>query len=186
MKQTNIYTHLAAAIITTILVAFIYGAVQQVHRSTANDPQLQVSRDMSDRINHGDSISKWFTTDTVDISQSLCVFKTLYNYNAEPVMSTGLLNGKKPSLPSGVFELARTRGENRFTWQPEGGVRVAMVLKSVRSPAYSFLAVGRSLLEVEKRERSLLTMAVVSWLLCVGIIMLHWLVLFIETKTHHE
>ncbi|HET6994807.1 MAG TPA: hypothetical protein VFI06_07485 [Chitinophagaceae bacterium] len=183
MKQANILTHLSAAIVMTILVAFIYAAVQQVHRSTANDPQLQLSRDISDKISQGGPIDKWFDTDTINISQSLGVFKTLYNYNAEPVISTGLLNGKKPSLPKGVFDFAKSTGENVFTWQPEGGVRVAVVIKSIHSPVYSFVAVGRSLLEVEKRESNLLMMAVISWLLCVGLIMLHWLVSFIETKT---
>ena len=184
MRKSNILAHLAAAIIVTILAAFIYASVQQVHRSAANDPQLQVSRDISDRLNNKRGpIDKWFNTDTIDISRSLAVFTTLYNYNDEPVVSTGLLNGKKPSLPRGVFDFAKRSGENVFTWQPESGVRVAVVLKSVQSPDYSFVAVGRSLFEVEKREKDLLTMTIISWLLCVGIIMLHWLIDYIITKT---
>jgi hypothetical protein len=86
-------------------------------------------------------------------------------------------------LPRGVFDFAKNTGENVFTWQPESGVRVAVVLKSVQSPDYSFVAVGRSLLEVEKRERDLLTMTIISWLLCVGVIMLHWLIDYMITRT---
>jgi hypothetical protein len=184
MKKGNIFTHLAAAIVVTILTALIYASVQQVHRSSANDPQLQISRDISDKLNtQGGPIDKWFDNDSIDISRSLAVFTTLYNYKDEPVVSTGLLNGKKPSLPRGVFDFAKSRGENVFTWQPESGVRVAVVLKSVQSPEYSFVAVGRSLLEVEKREKDLLTMTIISWLLAVGIIMLHCLIDYIVKRT---
>jgi hypothetical protein len=184
MKKENVFTHLAAAIIVTILTAFIYASVQQVHRSGANDPQLQISRDIGDKLNGKKGvIDKWFNGDSIDISRSLAVFTTLYNYNDEAVVTTGFLNGKKPSLPRGVFDFAKREGENVFTWQPESGVRIAVVLKPLQSPDYSFVAVGRSLFEVEKREKDLLTMTVISWLLCMGIIMLHWLVGYIITRT---
>jgi hypothetical protein len=85
-----------------------------------------------------------------------------------------------PSLPKGVFGQAMRYGENVFTWQPQKGVRVAVVLKSLQSSAYSYIAVGRSLYEVEQREENLRWMAFISWLLCMGVIMLHWLVSFLK------
>jgi hypothetical protein len=44
----NSITHLAAIAIVTILCGLIYVSVQQSHRSVANDPQLQIARDISE------------------------------------------------------------------------------------------------------------------------------------------
>ncbi|MDP4261063.1 MAG: hypothetical protein Q8941_00915 [Bacteroidota bacterium] len=183
MKKANLLTHLAAAAIVTILAGLIYASVQQAHRSGANDPQLQVAMDISNKVKQAGTAGKWFNTDTVEISQSLSVFSTLFDSRGEPVMSTGVLNGKMPHLPKGVFDFAKTNGENVFTWQPERSVRMAVVLKPLSSPAYSFVAVGRSLNEIEKREQNLLWMAFISWLLCMGVIMLHWLINFFKSRT---
>jgi hypothetical protein len=184
MRQTNILTYLAAAAIVTILVALVYTTVQQAHRSGANDPQLQIASDISKRLGKGATTDKWFSGDTIEISQSLSVFNVLYNDKGDPVMSTGVLNGKMPSLPQGVFAHSAVYGENVFTWQPQKGVRIAMVLRSVHSPAWSYVAVGRSLLEVEKREEYLRWMVFISWLLCMGVIMLHWLITFFKKRKH--
>ena len=184
MKNTNIITHLAAAAITTIILAAVYATVQQAHRSGANDPQLQIAGDIGHKIKNEDIVSKWFSGDTIDISQSLSSFTALYNDKGEPVASTGLLNGRMPSLPKGVFDVANKNGENVFTWQPQTGVRVAVVLQSLRSSSYSFVAVGRSLVEVEKREENLRWIVLISWLLCIGVIMFHWIIIFVKARSH--
>jgi hypothetical protein len=185
MKQANVLTHLAAAAIVTILSALIYMSVQQVHRSAANDPQLQIATDISNNLKKEKAVDKWFNGDTIEISQSLSVFNVLYNDKGEPVISTGVLNGKMPSLPKGVFDFARKNGQNVFTWQPQRGVRMAIVLRSLLlSSSYSYVAVGRSLNEIEQREQNLLWMAFISWLLCMGVIMLHWLIAFLKTRNN--
>jgi hypothetical protein len=184
VKQTNILTHLAAIAIVTILSTLIYVSVQQTHRSVANDPQLQIAGDISTRLKNGGLINSWFDNDITEISQSLSVFSILYNDKNEPVLSTGVLHGKMPSLPSGVFNVAVKKGEDVFTWQPEKGVRMAIVLRPVKSSAYSFVAVGRSLYEVERREQSLLLMAAVSWVLCISIILGHWVISFLKNQVH--
>ena len=184
MKQTNILNHLAAAAIVTILTALVYATAQQGHRSGANDPQIQIARDISNKLKNGGVVGKWFTDDTIEISQSLSVFNALYNDKGDPVLSTGVLNGKLPSLPKGVFDFTRKNGENVFTWQPQRGVRVAVVLKSLQSSSWSFVAVGRSLDEVEGREESLRWMVFISWLLCMGVIMIHWIIAFLKTRKY--
>jgi hypothetical protein len=182
MKGTNIFTHLAATAIATILVALIYTSVQQDHRSGANDPQLQMARDISNDLKNQAAIDKWFSSDKIEISQSLSVFGALYNDRGEPLMSTGVLNGKMPLLPRGVFDFAKNNGEDVFTWQPRKGTRMAIVLKSLPSSPYSFVAVGRSLYEVEKREQNLLGMSLIGWLLCMGVIILHWIIIFLRAR----
>lgn len=189
MKHLDFVNHLAVAAIVTILCGLVYVSVQQAHRSAANDPQLQVAGDIDNKLRAGGSIDQWIKPDTVDIASSLSVFQTLYDDKERPVFSSGFLNGKMPLLPPGVFDFTRKTGENIFTWQPERRVRIAVVLKATQSPAYSFIAVGRSLLETEKRQQNLLRMVFIGWLLCTGVIVFHWIIKFLKTKNievHYE
>jgi hypothetical protein len=59
---------------------------------------------------------------------------------------------------------------------------MAMVVEATRSGGIGFVAVGRSLKEVEKRESNLVTMVLVAWLVCSGIIVLHFLLSFFSNK----
>jgi hypothetical protein len=175
MKETSFVTHFAILMIVTVLCGLIYVTVQQSHRTGANDPQLQIALDLKNAIETNRSTVKWMPGDTIEISKSLSVFKTFYNKNAEPVQSTGFLDGQLPKIPKAVLDFTERNQENVVTWQPQRGIRLAMVIESVNSPSIGFVAVGRSLKEVEKRESTLVTMVVVAWLVCVGIILLHFL-----------
>ena len=173
MKKIHPVTYLAAIAIVTIFSAIIYVTVQQSYRSNANDPQLQIAGDIMSRLEGGKSIDQYMKDDTVDLAKSLSVFKVFYDSNSVPVRSTGLLDGKLPQLPKGVFDFARRNVENVFTWQPRSEVRVAMVLKSMRGQGY--VGVGRSLIEVEKREANLTTMVVTAWIVSLAVILFHFL-----------
>ena len=175
MKKNYFITHFAIFMIVTVLCGLIYVSVQQSHRSGGNDPQLQIARDMKDAIETNRSTARWMTGDTLDISNSLSVFKTIYDKSGEPLHSTGFLDGRPPRLPKGVFDFANHHKEDVRTWQPRDRVRLAIVVECVRSPSVGFVAVGRSLKEVEERESTLVTMVVVAWLVCVGVIILHFL-----------
>lgn len=186
MKQMNFITHLAVLAIATIIIGLVYGSVQQCYRTGANDPQLQIAGDISTDLQgqKENAVVKWFDHSNVEISQSLAVFNALYDEKGEPAVSTGVLHGKMPALPHGVFEAARTKGENVFTWQPERGTRMAIVLRSVNASPYSFVAVGRSLREIESREESLRWMVVIAWLLCAAVIAVHFFVRFMKNAAY--
>jgi hypothetical protein len=172
MKRFFIVTHFAAAIVVTGILFTLYVTVQQVHRTAADDPQLQMARDIDARISEGRSIEGLFPPDTVEISRSLGTFVTLFNEAGKPIRSTGLLNGRLPQLPAGVFDFSRKNKEDVFTWQPEPGVRMATV---VVSTAKGFVAVGRSLREVEIRESHLTSMVLMAWVACLVVIAIHGL-----------
>jgi NADH:ubiquinone oxidoreductase subunit K len=176
MKLPAFITHFAALMIVTVLCGLIYIAVQHSHRSNANDPQLQIALDLKGAVETNQSTVKWMSGDSIEISKSLSVFKTFYNASGEPLQSTGFLDAQVPKMPKGVFAFTTKCRENVITWQPRAGVRVAMVVEAVNSPQIAFVAVGRSLKEVEKRESTLVTMVLVAWLVCVGVIILHFLV----------
>lgn len=174
MKTTSILTHLAAAAIVSVLMLTVYATVQQAHRSGADDPQLQMARDIAAKINGGQSYEKLLPADSEEISKSLGTFVCIYAANTEQVLSTGMLDGKFPKMPDGVLDYAKANKENVLTWQPREGVRVALVVENTNDPNEAFIAVGRSLQEVEKRESNLIAMVAIAWIACLGVILIHF------------
>jgi len=67
------------------------------------------------------------------------------------VAASARLHGQVPALPGGLLDYVRQHGEDRVTWQPESGVRMATVIVHVPKGPGGFVLAGRSLLEVEKR-----------------------------------
>src|ERR1035437_8806059 len=128
MKLSSIVNFLSPLAIITVIMGLINVTVQQSYRMGANDPQIQIAQDISDRLSRGRSVDAYFAGDSLDISRSLAVFSTLYNPAGQPLRATGLLNGKMPQLPSGVFDFTNQHGEDRISWQPQAGVRIAMVI----------------------------------------------------------
>ena len=165
------YSLFIAAI--TILLAVVYATVQQSYRTGANDPQIQLTEDISNKIRQGQPIENIFRADTIDIAQSLSPFAVLYDASGSPTKSTGYLNGKMAQLPAGVFEVAKQNGQDRVTWQPRRDVRVAMVVYYINSAPAQFVAAGRSLREVEDREYNLRKMIFMGWIICMGLVMLN-------------
>jgi hypothetical protein len=68
------------------------------------------------------------------------------------VATSATLHGESLAPPSGVFDNAHANGMNTLTWQPEAGVRSAIVVKSYPG---GFVLAGRSLQSIEEREMSL-------------------------------
>jgi hypothetical protein len=175
----KIILHLSAIAIVTIILGLIYVTVQQSYRTGADDPQIQLAHDLGDRLEKGRSIS---FDDTIDLEKSLAVFKETYNKDGQPIQSTGFLNNRAPKLPEGVFDLARQRGEHSVTWQPKPTVRMAMCIVRVDANPIAYLAVGRSLKQVEERESSLNTMVFIAWVLCICVVLANWLACYYQYR----
>lgn len=172
MKKFSFPVYLFVLAIITIIFGVIYVTVQQSYRSGANDPQIQMARDINLKLREGKTIESFFT-DSFNIAQSLSPFTVLYDANGKPLRSSGYLNGKMPELPAGVFGFAKTNGQHDVTWQPQTGVRIAVVIVSSNSSSVGFVAAGRSLQEVEIREHNLITMIFIGWILCIALILFH-------------
>lgn len=175
MKRNIFAAHLMLLLIVTVLCGLIYVTVQQAHRANADDPQLQIASDIRDAIEDSRPVTAVMSSDSIDIARSLSAFKILLNKNGDPVWSTGFLEGQRPKLPQGVLDFTTKNQEDVLTWQPRRGVRIAMVVKSVNSADIAFVAVGRSLKEVEIRESNLRTMVLMGWIVCVALIALHFI-----------
>ncbi|MEO8713102.1 MAG: hypothetical protein ABI405_13305 [Parafilimonas sp.] len=176
MNRISFITHFAAAIIITIVLLLIYASVQQSYRTAANDPQLQIARDISNALNEDKSIKNLLPADTIDIAESLGLFTEIFDRNGKPIQSTGLLNGSAPQPPQGIFNFTKANDEDILTWQPQKDVRMAMVFEKVNSPYVGFVAAGRSLKETEVRESNLIKMIGIAWIACMGVLLLHFLV----------
>jgi hypothetical protein len=176
MKHSSLLAHFAAAIIITGIILLVYASVQQAHRASANDPQLQLARDLSSALSKGRSIASLLPPDTIDLAQSLAVFAETFDHQGKPLQSTGFLNGQLPQPPAGVLDFTETNQEDVVTWQPQSDVRMAMVFEKVNSPAVGFVAVGRSLKEVEIRESNLIKMVGITWIACMAVLLVHLLV----------
>ena len=69
--------------IITVIFGVIYATVQQSYRTAANDPQIQIARDINVKLHQGKPIENFFA-DTVDIAQSLSTFVALYDASGKP------------------------------------------------------------------------------------------------------
>ena len=105
----------------------------------------------------------------VEISTSLAPFVVIYSDAGEPLASSGLYHGAVPLLPSGVFDYTRQNGEERVSWQPEIGIRIAAVVVAYGGDQPGFVLAGRSLREVEKRESQVKQMTGTAWLVTLAV-----------------
>jgi len=153
------------AIAISAMCLLVYGAVQHSIRSAADDPQIEIARDVAARLDAGLEASKIVPPVRRDISKTLSVFVIIFDSSGKDVASDAELDGKVPQVPLGVFDYVRSYGEHRFSWKPKPGVRSAAVVRPYKD---GFVLAGRSLLEVEKRESRLLVFVAIAWVVTLG------------------
>ncbi len=159
------------ALITTITMGALYFVAQQNLRTNANDPQIQIAEDLSAQLADGRTTIAYINTIApVDISKTLSPFVFVYDDAGKMLAGTGKLAGENPSLPEGVLEATKKTGQDRITWQPQKDLRVALVIVRYEGDSSGFVAVGRSLREVEQRESVLGWQVLVLWI--VGLVMI--------------
>mgnify|MGYP003387359885 CR=1 FL=1 len=177
------------------MVAFTgYTLVQQSQRSAASDPQIQMVEDAAAALNAGADPAKVVGA-SIDAAASLAPFVIVYNENHIPVASGAVLSGKAPVPPAGVFdyvsghsrdgkvwslrEQGDTPGEERFSWEPQSGVRFATVVVGYKN---GFVLAARNLREVERRERYTFEVSVFAYLLGLALTFIWSLGVAILTK----
>ncbi len=164
MLKSIIKYWLLMAVIVTGISGLIYTAVQQDLRQSANDPQIQMAEDTATKLAAGQQIQNVVPAEKVDIATSLAPYIIVFDATGKPVASSALLNGQTPTIPSGVIDYVRQHGEDRITWQPQSGVRSAIVVTQYKGPNPGFVLAGRSLREVEIREDNILHIAILAWI----------------------
>jgi hypothetical protein len=142
---------LPLAVVIVAMSGLVYLAVQQDLRLGGNEPQVQMAEDAAAALARGDAALTVVPPGKVDFASSLAPFMVVYDDAGNIQAYSGTLGGQTPSLPSGVLDYTRANGEDRITWQPAPGVRIAAVVTRFEGPKPGFVLAGRSLREVEKR-----------------------------------
>ena len=162
--KTMVKYWLILAVVVTGLCGLIYAVVQQDIRQGANDPQIQIAEDSATKLADGQSMQEIVPEEKVDIAHSLAPYIIVFDNNGKPLASSALLNGQIPTIPAGVFDEVRQNGEDRITWQPQPGVRSAVIVTQFKGINSGFVLAGRSLREVEKREDAMQQIVFAGWI----------------------
>jgi hypothetical protein len=147
------------AVIIIGICGLLYLIPQQVLRQGANDPQIQQAEDAAVALAKGASPKTLVPLEKSDVATSLIPFRMVLDETGHPIAWSGEINNLPPELPPGVLEFVRQNGEDRITWQPAPGVRLAAVIVKAGGSHPGFIVAARSLREVEKREDQVLLLA---------------------------
>ena len=164
-RLTNVFINwIAYAAIITLMCGIIYITVQQNFRMNANDPQYQMVEDAANTLSNGaDPKSLIPSTTNVEISKSLAPFFIIYDDAGNIAATNATLNGKPIKIPAGVITYIQKNGSDAASWQPQPGVRQAMVgLHTTTGKGYIVVA-GRSLRKVEERIALLGEQVLFGW-----------------------
>lgn len=164
LKLRGYLVFLSLAVMVTVVCGLVYASVQQVYRNGANDPQVEASEQIYEAIKAGTPVENIAQSiSPVAIDQSLGLFVAMFDKDGKLVGSSGQIGQDSPTPPSGVFDSAKAKGgSNRFTWQPQKGVRIAAVIKQLDGD-HGYVLVGRNLREVENRINELTIIVVIAW-----------------------
>lgn len=150
---------LIALFVWTAAIAALYGAMQHLNRSLADDaPRALASSVMSSAAADGGGMPH---EPPVDIALSREPFFIVYSAGGLPVEGDGFVNGHLARVPEGVLAHARAEGIDRVTWEPQRGLRFATV--AVRDGANVIVA-GQSLAATEDRIAGLGILLLVGWI----------------------
>lgn len=171
------------AAIVTGLSGLLYASVQQDLRQSANDPQIQMAEDTAAKLADGQQVQNVVPAEKVDIANSLAPYIIVFDATGKPIASSVQLNGQTPTIPSGIFDYVRQNGEDRITWQPQSGVRSAIVVTQFKGPNSGFVLAGRSLREVEIREDDIMHLILLGWIAILIVTLLATAIIFRLLRT---
>lgn len=160
----------------TLVCGFVFAVAQYTLRQGANDPQIQLARDLRNSLHDGASAESFQqNVNPVDIKNSLSPFTMIFSEDHTVIASTGRLDNQTLQVPTGVLEYTLnkkdstgTGAEHLVTLQPEKGVRLAAVFKVVEltTPGAKPLIVmsARNLSLVESRINHIQWFSAGVWL----------------------
>src|SRR5260370_1566745 len=161
-RPVFLYT-LALAVVLTLLGGATAITMQQMLRRGADQPQIEMAKWYTGKINSGEVPANVIPAGHVDLERSLQPFVIFYDDRGTPGPGTGYLDQALPAPPAGVFDFVRSHGVENVTWQPRSGVRIASVVIRVNGKTPGFLLAGRSLRLVELQTSLLRRMVIGDW-----------------------
>jgi hypothetical protein len=161
---------LALALILTLWGFPAALTLQGALRGAADQPQIQMAQNYASQIASGHLPSDLLPREHIDPSYSLEPFSIFYGADGSPLRSTGYIGDSIPTLPPGVFAYLRTHSTDKFTWQPQPGLRIAAFAQRVDGAHPGFILVGRSLALVQQQANYLRLGTLVSWLFLMALL----------------
>jgi hypothetical protein len=147
---------LTAAIVVTLIFGSAYVALQQLGRRSANAAPAAAAAAQVQLTG-----SETLGMPRLELTPDSGVFVVVYGDDDKPASGTATLHGSLPVLPAGVLQAARDSGSDAVTWQPEPGLRMAVV---ARSAPGKVVVAGQSLTPYEDRDRTVLIILAAGWL----------------------
>jgi hypothetical protein len=132
-----------------------------------------LAEDAAARIAGGESAASIVPERQINMDSSLAPFVIVYDASGNPLASSATLDGRTPVPPRGVLDFVSQHREERVTWQPRRGVRIASV---VQRTASGFVVAGRNMREVEIRKDVVFKLAGLGWLVANFVLILIWLI----------
>ncbi len=162
------------AIAVTGVCFMSFGIVEQVYRQSLNDPQVQIAEDIALQLENGAKPNLIVASTTkISVATSLRTYVVVYDKDLSPIVWTGEFDGKPPAPPAEIFADAKGpasagSGENRTIWEPEEGIRSAVVVVHVLKTDGYVLA-GRNTREVEDRIWDSQVYVLLGWLITLAL-----------------
>jgi hypothetical protein len=164
---------LALALILTLWGFPAAMTLQGAIRSAADQPQIQMAQNYASEIASISNLSSNpfpgrpaaypLPAGHLDLSTSLEPFVILFDAEGHPIHSNGYLDDAVPTPPSGVFAYLHTHPTDKFTWQPQPGLRIAAVAQRIDGAHPGFILVGRSLTLVQQQKNQLRRGTFITW-----------------------
>jgi hypothetical protein len=149
---------LPLAVSILILSGLIFYGIRQNDRGLAYDPLIQPSEYYAKLISNGEAAPEAIVPSepTQDLGSSVDTFLVIVDDSGKSIGSSLTIGKKLPEVPAEVLDKAKQTGQNLAAWRPQDGPKIAAVITRYTGQASGYTVVGKSLREVEKREKQLL------------------------------
>lgn len=158
-----------------VAIVFVFGAIylvaQQNYRTAANDPQVQIAEDLMAQMDAGQSSVSLNEITKVDMEFSTSTFIIAYDRDKKIIANSSTLAGETLSPPTETLnnikedDLLLPKNQNRFTWEPKNGVRIATVIIKGEK---GYVLAGRNMREEELRIRTIQILEGIFMLFALG------------------
>ncbi len=173
------------ALVTTVLCGLSYLTLQQFIRLSADEVPADITSQALLALKKGTPPASMLPPAAAEeMKGNSSPFVMIFDDKGVLAASTTKINGKDPSLPSGVFEAARKYGENRITWQPEKGLRNAIIVTHYSGTQPGFVVVGKSLQIPESHISRLGQQVFGGWI--VALALAYGAILVLEKQSRHK
>lgn len=161
MKLVKLWLPFAVTI--TLVIGVVYGVTQQSLRQSANNNPAMLANDAVEAIKRGNVASSIVPSRIIHLESDQSAFVSIYDKDFKLVATSARLVNDDINPPQGVLEHAKSKGENKVTWQPKDKLRFATVTRYTDSPKPYYVFVGQSLVSTEDAISSITTLCLLGW-----------------------